>query len=130
MSRRHARSELAQPTPCRSWPPPEVRRSCPNSRSRFSPSSEPSGVHFRTNVRLGKLRPATEATLITIRIQPRAQAAHVLDALCRRPGTDQRELAAVFGVSHEQLARSREAARAQEEGRKDRGVPWGPPPRR
>mmetsp|Transcript_112727 Transcript_112727/g.273731 ORF Transcript_112727/g.273731 Transcript_112727/m.273731 type:complete len:263 (-) Transcript_112727:43-831(-) len=40
-------------------------------------------------------------------VETHTQAAHVLDALVRRPGTDRRELAAVFGVSFEQLERCR-----------------------
>jgi len=49
-------------------------------------------------------------------VETHQQAAHVLDALCRRPGTDQRELAAVFGLTLEQLARTREVDRARSDG--------------
>mmetsp|Transcript_75910 Transcript_75910/g.146712 ORF Transcript_75910/g.146712 Transcript_75910/m.146712 type:complete len:281 (+) Transcript_75910:49-891(+) len=38
-------------------------------------------------------------------VETHTQAAAVLDALLRRPGTDHREVAAVFGVSFEQLER-------------------------
>lgn len=40
-------------------------------------------------------------------VESHTQAAHVLDALMRRPGAVRRELAAVFGLSLEQLERGR-----------------------
>lgn len=49
-------------------------------------------------------------------VETHAQAAHVLEALCRRPGANQREVAAVFGLSLEQFARSRDVTRMRDSG--------------
>jgi len=57
-------------------------------------------------------------------VETHEQANHVLDALCRRPGTNSRELAAVFGVSHEQLARTREVSRLRSEGDDAEEIRW------
>ncbi|CAE8642493.1 unnamed protein product [Polarella glacialis] len=48
-------------------------------------------------------------------VESQTQAAHVIDALCRRPGSNHRELAAVFGVSPEQFEHAR--ARGKEESK-------------
>lgn len=50
-------------------------------------------------------------------VESHEQASHVLEALCRRPGANQRELAAVFGLTLEQFARSREHKERCEAGR-------------
>jgi len=50
-------------------------------------------------------------------VENHTQAAGVLEALCKRPGTDQRELAAVFGLTREQLGKSREFSRRRSEGK-------------
>lgn len=57
-------------------------------------------------------------------VESQEQASHVLDALCRRPGANSRELAAVFGLSHEQLARTREVTRLRSEGGGAEKVRW------
>eukprot|EP00747_Dinoflagellata_sp_TGD_P186963 gnl/TRDRNA2_/TRDRNA2_44374_c0_seq1.p1 gnl/TRDRNA2_/TRDRNA2_44374_c0~~gnl/TRDRNA2_/TRDRNA2_44374_c0_seq1.p1 ORF type:complete len:307 (-),score=61.63 gnl/TRDRNA2_/TRDRNA2_44374_c0_seq1:48-935(-) len=44
-------------------------------------------------------------------VESQEQAGHVLEALLRRQGVDRREVAAVFGVSLEQLARCQSASR-------------------
>mmetsp|Transcript_19409 Transcript_19409/g.51859 ORF Transcript_19409/g.51859 Transcript_19409/m.51859 type:complete len:295 (+) Transcript_19409:127-1011(+) len=57
-------------------------------------------------------------------VETHEQARHVLDALCQRPGTNTRELAAVFGLTHEQLARTREVSRLKSEGATAERTRW------